>query len=171
MKLEEVNFDLEEVLQKLADVITYKAQAKGLEIAFGLDRSVPTYLIGDPVRLERILSNLCTNAVKFTDKGEVVVSVVVRDNIDDKIRLEFVVRDTGIGMEKAQMAKLFQPFTQADESISRKYGGTGLGLSILKRLVELMEGDVSVDSQPGKGSNFSFTIWLKKQKNQRKIKE
>ncbi|MEO5602004.1 MAG: response regulator [Cyclobacteriaceae bacterium] len=169
MKLEEVNFDLEEVLQKLADVITYKAQAKGLEIAFGIDRAVPTYLIGDPVRLERILSNLCANAVKFTDKGEVVVSVSVREDIDDKIRLEFVVRDTGIGMERAQMAKLFQPFTQADESISRKYGGTGLGLSILKRLVELMDGDVSVDSQPGKGSNFSFTIWLKKQKNQRKI--
>lgn len=169
MTLEEVNFDLEEVFQKLADVITYKAQAKGLEIAFGIDSRVPTYLTGDPVRLEHILSNLCSNAVKFTDKGEVVVRVGLLEDSENRLKLQFNVKDTGIGMDKSQMEKLFQPFSQADDSISRKYGGTGLGLSILKRLVELMDGEVSLKSEPGKGSNFCFTVWLKKQKIQRKI--
>ena len=171
MSLEEVNFDLEEVFQKLADVITYKAQAKGLEIAFGIESHVPTYLIGDPVRLEHILSNLCSNAVKFTDKGEVVVKVGVLEESENRLKLEFNVRDTGIGMDKTQIAKLFQPFSQADDSISRKYGGTGLGLSILKRLVELMGGEVSVTSEPGRGSTFFFTVWLRKQKLQRKVPE
>ncbi|MEX2233072.1 MAG: response regulator, partial [Cyclobacteriaceae bacterium] len=169
MTLEEVNFDLEEVFHKLADVITYKAQAKGLEIAFGVDSNVPTYLVGDPVRLEHILSNLCSNGVKFTDKGEVVVKVHLVEDFENRIKLQFNVRDTGIGMDESQMGRLFQPFSQADDSISRKYGGTGLGLSILKRLVKLMEGEVSVTSAPGKGSEFFFTVWLKKQKIQRKI--
>jgi two-component system, sensor histidine kinase and response regulator len=169
MTLEEVNFDLEEVFQKLADVITYKAQAKGLEIAFGIDSQVPTCLVGDPVRLEHILSNLCSNAVKFTDKGEVVVNVTLLQDSENRLKLQFNVRDTGIGMDTSQIEKLFQPFSQADESISRKYGGTGLGLSILKRLVQLMEGDVFVHSEPGKGSTFYFTVWLKKQKIQRKL--
>ena len=169
MTLEEVNFDLEEVLNKMADVITYKAQGKGLEIAFGIDSRVPTYLIGDPARLEHVLSNLCSNAVKFTDKGEVVVNVKLLKDTGDRIQLQFTVHDTGIGMDKTQISKLFQPFTQADDSISRKYGGTGLGLSIMKRLVELMQGEVSVKSEPGKGSDFYFSVWLKRQKHQRKI--
>ena len=169
MTLEEMDFDLEEVFQKLADVITYKAQAKGLEIAFGIDSKVPTFLTGDPVRIEQILSNLCSNAVKFTDKGEVVVKVHLLEDDQTRIKLQFNVGDTGIGMDKSQIEKLFKPFSQADDSISRKYGGTGLGLSILKRLVELMDGEVFVQSEPGKGSNFSFTICLKKQKIQRKI--
>lgn len=168
--LEEVNFDLEEVLQKLADVITYKAQAKGLEIAFGIDSNVPTCLIGDAARLEQVLSNLCSNAVKFTDRGEVVIGVsLLEGDGSDCVKLQFRVQDTGIGMNQKQISKLFQPFTQADETISRKYGGTGLGLSIIKRLVDLMGGDVSVTSELGKGSNFTFTICAKKQKNQRKI--
>ncbi|MEO5600010.1 MAG: response regulator, partial [Cyclobacteriaceae bacterium] len=167
--IEEVNFDLEEVFQKLADVITYKGQAKGLEIAFGIDSNVPTCLIGDAVRLEQVLSNLCSNAVKFTDRGEVVVKVSLLEGEGDCVKLQFSVKDTGIGMDQKQISKLFQPFTQADESISRKYGGTGLGLSIMKRLVELMGGDVSVKSESGKGSKFVFTICAKKQKDQRKI--
>jgi PAS domain S-box-containing protein len=169
MTLEEVSFDLEEVFQKLADVITYKAQAKGLEIAFGIESNVPTNLIGDPIRLEHILSNLCSNAVKFTDKGEVVIKVRLIEDLGDHLRLQFNVKDTGIGMDREQIGKLFQPFSQADDSISRKYGGTGLGLSIIKRLVELMDGDVSVKSEPGKGSNFNFSIRLQKQKYQRRI--
>ena len=169
MALEEINFDLEEVFQKLADVITYKGQAKGLEIAFGIDSNVPTYLVGDAVRIEHVLSNLCSNAVKFTDRGEVVVKVGLLEDDGDNVKLQFRVKDTGIGMNQEQISKLFQPFTQADETISRKYGGTGLGLSIIKRLVDIMGGDVSVESKPGKGSKFAFTIRLKKQKNQRKI--
>lgn len=169
LTLEEVDFDLEEVFQKLADVITYKAQGKGLEIAFGIDSKVPTYLIGDPVRIEHILSNLCSNAVKFTEKGEVVVNVSLLEDSGDRLKLQFKVTDTGIGMDNSQIGKLFRPFSQADDSISRKYGGTGLGLSIIKRLVELMGGEVSVKSQPGKGSNFYFSIWLKTQKYQRKL--
>ncbi len=169
LTLEEVTFDLEEVLQKLADVITYKAYAKGLEIAFGIGSDVFTHLIGDPVRLEQILSNLCTNAIKFTDNGEVVVLAKVVEESDHDVKLQFEVRDTGIGMDKKQLSKLFTPFTQADDSISRKYGGTGLGLSIMKRLVELMEGTVWVESKSGEGSAFYFTTRFRKQKLQRKI--
>ena len=169
LTLEEVSFDLEEIFQKLGNVITYKTAAKGLEIAFGIDSHVPTYLIGDPGRLEQILVNLCSNAVKFTHEGEVVVSVKLIQETQEKIQLEFEVRDTGIGMDKLQMNKLFQPFTQADDTISRKYGGTGLGLSITKNLVDLMEGSVAVESEPGKGSRFHFSAWFRKELHQRKI--
>ncbi len=169
LALEETNFDLEEIFQKLGNIITYKASAKGLEVAFGIDSQVPTYLIGDPVRLEQILTNLCSNAVKFTDAGEIVVSVRMAEDAEDRIKLAFEVRDTGIGMDDVQMSKLFQPFMQADDTISRKYGGTGLGLSIIKRLVELMNGSVSVESEPGKGSRFHFDVWLRKQKHQRRM--
>ncbi len=161
--LEEVPFDLEEVFQRLSDVITYRAYNKGLEVAFGMDKNVPTYLIGDPVRLEQVLTNLCSNAVKFTDAGELVVKARLVEESGDDVMLEFRVSDTGIGMDKEQISKLFTPFTQADSSISRKYGGTGLGLSIIKRLVEFMHGDVWVDSKPGAGSHFYFTVRLKKQ--------
>ena len=169
MVLEEVPFDLEEVFQRLADVITYKAYTKGLEVAFGIDREVSPYLIGDPVRLEQILTNLCSNAVKFTDTGEVVVKARLAEESDDEVKIEFRVSDTGIGMDNGQIAKLFTPFTQADNSISRKYGGTGLGLSIIKRLVELMHGEVWVMSKPGMGSHFYFTARLKKQDSAVKI--
>jgi PAS domain S-box-containing protein len=169
LKLEEVAFDLEEVFQKLADVIAYKAEIKGLEIAIGIDHNVPTYLVGDPVSLERILSNLCSNAVKFTEQGEVIIKVSLAETSGDFVKLKFHVSDTGIGMDELQLSKLFEPFTQADNSISRKYGGTGLGLSILKRLVELMDGEVSVISSPGEGSDFTFTVWLKIQEQQRQF--
>lgn len=169
LALEEVSFNLEEVFQKLADVITYKAYGKGLEIAFGINSDLPTHLIGDPIRLEQILFNLCSNAVKFTHEGEVVVKARLAEDYGDSVRLQFEVADTGIGMNKKQMSKLFEPFTQADDSISRKYGGTGLGLSIIKRLVELMDGTVWVKSEPGTGSKFYFTALLKKQKQRRKI--
>jgi two-component system sensor histidine kinase/response regulator len=167
--LEEVTFDLEEVFQKLADMISYKAHAKGLEIAFGLDSQLSTHLIGDPIRLEQVLSNLCSNAVKFTDRGEVIMRARPIGATQNSIQIEFEVTDTGIGMSKSQVDKLFQPFTQADDSISRKYGGTGLGLSILKRLVELMGGQVEVKSEPGKGSQFRFSLWFKKQPEQRSL--
>jgi two-component system sensor histidine kinase/response regulator len=169
LTLVEESFDLEEIFQRLANVITYKANTKGLEIAFAIGRDVPTYLIGDPARLEQILVNLCTNAVKFTDDGEVVVSVTLASQGDDLHTLQFQVTDTGIGMDEVQLSKLFQPFTQASDTISRKYGGTGLGLSIIKRLVEMMHGDVWVESELGKGSRFFFTAEFKKQKHQVKV--
>lgn len=169
LTLEENNFDLEESFQQLGNVITYKANAKGLEVAFGIDSHVPTYLIGDSARLEQILMNLCSNAIKFTDQGEVVINVRMVAEEDDRVNLAFDVRDTGIGMDKTQIGKLFQPFTQADDTISRKYGGTGLGLSIIKRLVELMNGTVGVESEPGLGSRFYFNVWLKRQLHQRKM--
>jgi two-component system sensor histidine kinase/response regulator len=169
LRLEEVQFDLEDVLHKLADVITYRAHAKGLEIVFGVDENVPVYLVGDPVRLQQILNNLCSNAVKFTEKGEVLVAARIVEEDDDEIKIEFEVRDTGIGMDEEQMRKLFQPFSQADDSISRKYGGTGLGLSIIKHLVELMRGEVWMESAPGQGSTFYFTVWFKRQSQQRKL--
>ncbi len=128
LSMEEVDFDLEEVFQKLADVITYKAHAKNLEIAFGIDSDVSTHLIGDPIRLEQILSNLCSNAVKFTDKGEVIVKAKCLESSRDGVKLQFNVSDTGIGISKNQQDKLFEPFTQADDSISRKYGGDRLGI-------------------------------------------
>jgi two-component system sensor histidine kinase/response regulator len=163
LTLEEVPFNLEEVFQRLADVITYKAYTKGLEVAFGIEKEVPPYLIGDPVRLEQVLTNLCSNAVKFTDAGELVVKARLVEEEGDEVKIEFRVSDTGIGMDKGQISKLFTPFTQADNSISRKYGGTGLGLSIIKRLVEFMHGDVWVISKPGLGSHFYFTARLRKQ--------
>ncbi|MEX2231084.1 MAG: response regulator [Cyclobacteriaceae bacterium] len=169
LTLEEVHFDLEEVFQKLADVITYKAHGKGLEIAFGISSDLPTHLVGDPVRLEQVLSNLCSNAVKFTNAGEVVVKAGLAEDYGDSVRLQFEVTDTGIGISKKQLSKLFEPFTQADDSIASLYGGTGLGLSIIKRLVELMDGTVWVKSEPGAGTAFYFTVRLRKQEQQRII--
>jgi two-component system sensor histidine kinase/response regulator len=169
LTLIEESFDLEEIFQKLANVITYRANTKGLEIAFGISRDVPTYLLGDPARLEQVLVNLCTNAVKFTDEGEVVVCVSVVRKGKSTLMLQFEVSDTGIGMDEVQLSKLFQPFTQANDTISRKYGGTGLGLSIIKRLVEMMHGEVWVESELGKGSRFYFTAEFKNQQHQVRV--
>lgn len=169
LSLEEVNFDLEEVFQRLSDVISYKAHGKGLEIAFGIDNQVSTKLVGDPIRLEQVLTNLCSNAVKFTDQGEVVVKAQQIETNDSSVKLLFEVSDTGIGMNKKHLSNLFEPFTQADDSISRKYGGTGLGLSIIRRLVDMMGGTVWVQSEPGKGSHFYFTVMLKRQAIQRQM--
>lgn len=163
LSLETINFDLEDVLQKLADVISYKAHAKGLEIAFEIRGNTNTRLIGDPVRLQQILNNLCTNAVKFTHEGEVVVVADVVEETEGRVKLQFAVTDTGIGMTDEQMTKLFAPFTQADDSVSRKFGGTGLGLSIVKHLAEMMGGNVWAESTIGKGTTFHFTAWFTKQ--------
>jgi CheY-like chemotaxis protein/HPt (histidine-containing phosphotransfer) domain-containing protein/anti-sigma regulatory factor (Ser/Thr protein kinase) len=169
LTLVEESFDLEDIFHKLGNVITYKANTKGLEIAFGIDTKVPTYLIGDATRLEQVLVNLCSNAIKFTDQGEVVVCVSLISEADQAIKLQFDVTDTGIGMDEVQLSKLFQPFTQANDTISRKYGGTGLGLSIIKRLVDMMHGQVWAESELGEGSKFHFTAEFKKQKLQVKV--
>jgi two-component system sensor histidine kinase/response regulator len=162
LSVESIDFHLEQVLENVGNLISEKASAKGLELVFDIDPAVSTRLKGDPLRLGQILINFCNNAVKFTDTGEVVVKATVAADSESAQLIAFSVRDTGIGMTEAQLGRLFQAFEQADTSTTRKYGGTGLGLAISKRLVELMGGDVSVESEPGKGSTFSFTARLGK---------
>ena len=160
MDIESVPFSLDEVLENLATVVSVKTQEKGLELLFSREADVPSGLVGDPLRLGQVLVNLSNNAVKFTHEGEILVSISLVALEDEKARLRFSVHDTGIGMTKEQVGKLFQSFSQADTSTSRKYGGTGLGLAISKQLVELMDGRIWVESEPGMGSTFSFEVLL-----------
>ena len=160
LDVETVDFDLDKVLENVGNLISEKASAKGLELIFDVDPSVPKHLRGDPLRLGQILINFCNNAVKFTDEGEVVVRAQVVEEDPDSSLIAFSVSDTGIGLTEEQIGRLFQAFEQADVSTTRKYGGTGLGLAISKSLAELMGGDVDVTSEPGKGSTFSFTARL-----------
>ncbi len=160
LDVETIEFRLDQVLDNLSSVVSQKAQDKNLEFLISAQHDIPPNLIGDPLRLGQILINLVNNAVKFTDRGEVVVSVVVEEKVSDRVKLKVSVRDSGIGMTPEQTARMFQPFSQADTSTSRKYGGTGLGLSISKRLVELMGGEIWVESKYGLGSTFLFTAWF-----------
>ncbi|MFU1927186.1 response regulator [Bordetella hinzii] len=162
LSVERVPFDLEKVLENVANLLVEKTAAKGLELIIDVDRDVPNDLLGDPLRLGQILINYANNAVKFTEKGEIDVIVRVQEQTDKEVRLYFAVRDTGIGLTGEQRARLFQSFQQADTSTTRRYGGTGLGLAISKRLAELMQGEVGVDSEYGKGSTFWFTASLGK---------
>ncbi len=158
LDMEAVEFDLLETMDNVANVITVKAQEReNLEVLFSLDSEVPNFLVGDSLRLNQILVNLGNNAVKFTEQGEIVISARVTERLDDKVTLQFSVRDTGIGMTAEQQAKLFQAFSQADTSTTRKYGGTGLGLTISKRLVNLMGGEIWTESEAGQGTTFNFT--------------
>ena len=157
LDMESVDFQLEDTLDNISTLVGIKTQEKGLELLFKTEPSVPTGLIGDPLRLGQILINLSNNAVKFTDSGEIVISTELVAKDDARVTLQFSVRDTGIGMTPEQAAKLFQPFMQADSSTTRKYGGTGLGLTISKRLAEMMGGEIWVESEQGRGSTFAFT--------------
>jgi PAS domain S-box-containing protein len=160
LDMETVDFELDEVLDSVATVTVNKAQDKGLEYLIDAPADVPRALRGDPLRLGQILVNLVNNAVKFTEAGEVELSAQLLQRSADRMQLQFCVRDTGIGMTAEQASALFRPFTQADGSTTRKYGGTGLGLSICKRLVEMMDGRIWVESEPGAGSRFLFNCWL-----------
>ncbi|MFZ3044862.1 MAG: PocR ligand-binding domain-containing protein, partial [Desulfatirhabdiaceae bacterium] len=158
LKMESIPFNLDEVLENLATLMTIKAQEKeGIEVLFNTDTNVPRSLVGDPLRLSQVLINLANNALKFTEHGEIVVSAELVSRKKNRMEIKFAVRDTGIGMTEEQMSLLFTPFSQADTSITRKYGGTGLGLSISQRLVEMMGGRIWVESAPGVGSTFFFT--------------
>lgn len=157
LEVEHVAFQLDEVLNNLADLVSVKAQEKGIELLFAVSPDVPQDLVGDPLRLGQVLLNLVSNAVKFTEKGEIVIGVGCSERIDDRVVLLFEVRDTGIGLSHETVEKLFKPFQQADTSTTRRYGGTGLGLAISKELVELMGGRIRVESEPDKGSRFIFT--------------
>ncbi len=162
LSMEEADFELDRVLDNLANLIADKAAAKGLELIFDVDSQVPKLLRGDSLRLGQILINYSNNAVKFTEKGEIVISVRVLEDVRDEVLLRFAVRDTGVGLTPEQLGRLFQSFQQADTSTSRKYGGTGLGLAISKQLAHLMHGEVGVESEPGRGSTFWFTARLGK---------
>ncbi len=161
LEIEPVEMQLDDVLTQLSDVSSEMAERKGLELHFYRHPDVPNSVIGDPLRIHQILLNLVSNAIKFTEEGEVVVRIERQPEAKDsgaRITLRCTVRDTGIGLSKEQADRLFQAFTQADGSTTRKYGGTGLGLSICKSLVEMMHGRIWVESEPGKGSRFIFTI-------------
>ena len=164
LDIEHIAFRLEDVMDNLSNLVGLKAEEKGVELLFDLRPDVPMALVGDPLRLGQILINLGNNAVKFTDPGgEIVIAVRIVDSDVDWVRLGFEVRDTGIGMTPEQQARLFESFSQADMSTTRKYGGTGLGLAISKRLTELMDGEIGVESRPGVGSTFRFTVRVERQ--------
>ncbi len=163
MSLETLDFNLQDLVEDLASSMALRAHEKGLEFLYSIPTEVPALLRGDPGRLRQILTNLVSNAIKFTQAGEVAIRIRLESEDDQTVTLRFSVRDTGIGIPKDKVGMLFEKFTQADTSTTRKYGGTGLGLAICRQLSELMGGGVSVVSVEGKGSEFSCTVCLGKQ--------
>lgn len=157
LEIEEIDFKLDEVLREVSDMMAVRTEEKGIELLFSADTDVPKTLRGDPLRVRQILINLIGNAIKFTEKGEIVLSVEPMRREKGRIKLIFSVRDTGIGMTLEQQSRLFTMFMQADGSTTRKYGGTGLGLAISRRLANLMGGNITVESVPGAGSTFVFS--------------
>ena len=163
LTLESIDFDLRAMVEEALDLFAEPAQSKGLEIGYLLHADVPTALRGDPGRLRQILVNLTANAIKFTQQGEVIILVTHGAETDQQVTIEFAVSDTGIGISPEVQEMLFKPFSQADTSTTRKFGGTGLGLAICKQLVEQMGGVIGVESMPGQGCTFRFTVQMAKQ--------
>ncbi len=157
LDIESIDFDLSDVLENLANMSGFYAQERGLDLVLDSLKNVPNHLVGDPLRLGQVLLNLTNNAVKFTESGEIVVSAELVKKASKTVTIKFSVKDTGIGMAKKQISRLFQPFSQMDSSTTRRYGGSGLGLSISKALVDRMGGEIWVESKPGQGSTFYFT--------------
>jgi CheY-like chemotaxis protein/HPt (histidine-containing phosphotransfer) domain-containing protein len=162
LSLENIEFDLYSMVEEALDLVSLEAHKKGLEVILRIDPGVPVCTVGDPVRLRQIIVNLFNNAIKFTRKGEIEVRVVVEEEFPEETLLKFTVRDTGIGIPKDKLDKLFKAFSQVDDSTTRKYGGTGLGLSISQNLAGLMRGKIGVESEEGRGSAFWFTARLGK---------
>jgi two-component system sensor histidine kinase/response regulator len=160
LQLELVELSVSELLEGVADLLTIRAQEKGISLITFVEPSLADRVVGDPIRLRQIITNLAGNAIKFTDKGYVRISVKALDPKERPLRLEFSITDTGIGLDAEQQARLFEPFMQADITISRRYGGTGLGLSICRRLVAMMDGEIGVRSNIGQGSTFWFQVPL-----------
>ena len=164
LELDIVDFDLLELLENVCGMLNFSAQMKGLELTVVTGRNFPFALRGDPVRIRQICVNLISNSIKFTHHGDIVVSITPDEETESHVLIRCSVRDTGIGIHHERIASIFKPFIQADGSTSRKYGGTGLGLSISNYLVNKMGGNITVESQPEKGSVFSFDVKLEKQK-------
>jgi two-component system sensor histidine kinase/response regulator len=160
LDLEQREFELEALLGTVTDLVAGKAADKGLELVLNVEPDMPRHLVGDTLRLSQILINFTNNAMKFTESGEIVISVEAQKRLGDRLLVRFAVRDTGMGITPEQMSRLFQSFHQADSSTTRRYGGTGLGLAISKELATLMGGEVGVESRPGAGSTFWFTAVL-----------
>ncbi len=160
LDIEATDFRLDDVISSVTTLTAQKAHDKGLEFLAHVAPGIPEHLLGDPLRLGQILTNLVNNAVKFTERGEIRINIELIERTGEKVQLKCSVRDTGIGMTPEQSAKLFQPFTQADMSTTRKHGGTGLGLTISRRLVDLMGGRIWLESEAGAGTTFYFTVWL-----------
>jgi signal transduction histidine kinase/CheY-like chemotaxis protein/HAMP domain-containing protein len=160
LDIEATDFRIDDVISSVTTLTAQQAHDKGLEFLVHVAPGIPEQLVGDPVRLGQILTNCVGNAVKFTERGEIRVEIEALERTGEKVQIKCSVRDTGIGMTREQSARLFQPFTQADMSTTRKHGGTGLGLTICRRLVELMGGRIWLESEPGAGTTFYFTIWL-----------
>ena len=158
LPVEAIPFPLEQVFDGVAAIMAIQIEDKGLELHFSQGPAVPGHLIGDPLRLRQVLTNLASNAMKFTERGDIIIHTSCVSMSDGRAVLRFAVRDSGIGISEEQMGRLFQAFSQADDSTTRKFGGTGLGLAISRQLVELMEGRIWAESEPGKGSTFFFEI-------------
>ena len=158
LEIERTGFDLKNVMNYVNDVMTFNAAEKELKLIFSVSPGTPTLLIGDPVRLRQVLINLASNAVKFSEFGEVIVSVSLKSQSGENVELIFSVKDTGIGIPKGKQTEIFDSFSQADSSTTRRYGGTGLGLAISKKIVNLAGGTIWVESEFGKGSEFIFTM-------------
>ncbi len=158
LELERQPFELYACVEDAFDLLAQKALEKRIDLVYSIDPDVPPFISGDVTRLRQVLVNLCNNALKFTEKGEIFVTVSRRSGAEDAVELQFAVKDTGIGIPADKIDRLFKPFSQVDTSTTRRYGGTGLGLAICARLVELMGGTISVETTEGKGSTFTFTI-------------
>ncbi|MCP3899464.1 MAG: response regulator, partial [Desulfobacteraceae bacterium] len=162
LDLEEIEFDLRSMMDNFAAAMAFRTEEKGIEFICSVDPELPNYFKGDPGRIKQILTNLTGNAIKFTEKGEVAVLCRLEKGLESSYKLYFSIKDTGVGIPKENQAQLFEEFTQADSSTTRKFGGTGLGLAISKKLSELMGGKIGIKSEHGKGSTFWFTVELKK---------
>ncbi len=158
--MEAIKFNLDRVLSNVTNMIAQRAYEKGVELLISIEPDVPQQLIGDSLRLGQILSNLASNALKFTHQGEILIGIKLVDTVKNRAHIRFAVQDTGIGMSPEHIALLFQPFTQADSSTTRHYGGTGLGLTISQKLIQMMDGDIWIESRIDEGSTFFFTAWF-----------
>jgi two-component system sensor histidine kinase/response regulator len=162
LALETIDFSVHQTIKGAVELMTARAQSKGLKLLSSIESNIPASLRGDPHRIRQLVLNLVSNAIKFTEKGEVAVELSCRAETHEAVELHCAVRDTGIGLSEEAQQKLFRPFTQADNSTTRKFGGTGLGLAICRQLAELMAGEIGVTSTEGKGATFWFSVRLKK---------
>lgn len=165
MEIENISFDIRSIFESTVFLYDAKAREKGIELNMLISSAIPNFVIGDPTKLRQVISNLVSNAVKFTQDGEIFIEVSLIKETDINVEILFKIRDSGIGIKEEEINKLFKPFSQADSSSTRKYGGTGLGLAICKRLVEMTGGTIGVKSETGKGSTFSFKLTFEKGKN------